>query len=171
LTKSEVDVVAGQARGVVVCPGSNAYLRNGSPPVKYMRLAGVTIGVGTDSLASNSAMDLFAEARAVGRIAPMMKPRDLVGMMTLDGASVLGMDDRIGSLTPGKQADVAIVRCGPAATPEEALLAACPADVEAVISGGHWRVRAGRPVFPTEKIESAAADVTGKASRIVRKSG
>jgi cytosine/adenosine deaminase-related metal-dependent hydrolase len=169
LTAGEATKLAEHARGVVVCPRSNAYLRNGSPPVQSLLRAGNTLGLGTDSSASNTRPDLFAEARAVREIDPALDAPDLVRMMTLDGAKVLGLDGRFGSLAPGKQADLVMVKTVVRTTPEEAFLAAGPGDVTAVISGGTWRLRYGKPVMPPDTIESAARNVNEKAQRILRR--
>jgi cytosine/adenosine deaminase-related metal-dependent hydrolase len=171
ITAGEATKLAPRARGVVVCPLSNAYLRNGSPPIPTLLRAGVTLALGTDSSASNTRPDLFAEARAAREIAPVLTAPDLVRMMTLDGARVLGVDGRFGSLVAQKQADLVAVRTDVGTTPEEAFIAAGPADVSAVISGGSWRIRHGKPVMPANAVESAARVVTEKARRALRRNG
>ena len=111
---SDVDIamVAECGASVVHCPMSNAKLASGICPVPAFREAGVTVALGTDGAASNNGLDLFQEARMATLLAkldtgdPTVLPAaEALQMATLDGASALGMADRIGSLEVGKQAD------------------------------------------------------------------
>jgi cytosine/adenosine deaminase-related metal-dependent hydrolase len=147
------------ARGVALCPRSNAYLGNGAPPVAELRAAGVTLALGTDSAASNWDLDLFAEARALLALDAALTPRKLLRMLTRDGARALGLDDTVGALTPGLQADLAVVGTGPAPDPEAAVMAA-----------GVWRVRGGEHTQPTRDIGEAAAAARGVAERAIERS-
>lgn len=118
VSEADVTVLADKGVGVALCPRSNHFLQVGEAPVARLWREGVTLGVGTDSLASNQTLDLFAEIRLL-RIEsagaagspPDSVPsrRDLVRWITLDGARLLGLDGEIGSLEPGKMADLAIV--------------------------------------------------------------
>ena len=80
--------------------------------------AGVPVGLGTDSLASNDSLDMFAEMRAAlaagaeregETVAPPLTAEQVLRMATLGGAQALGWGDRTGSLEPGKSADVIAV--------------------------------------------------------------
>ncbi len=104
----ELPLLARSAAGAVVCPRSNEYLQNGSAPVRRMLDAGVKVGIGTDSLASNSDLDLMTEARAVRDRDASISPEELLHMMTVAGAQLLGLDDYFGTLEPGKQADIVV---------------------------------------------------------------
>src|SRR5690606_9857204 len=98
------------------CPIANARLGHGIAPVTEMLDAGITVAIGTDSVASNNRIDLLEEARAAQLMqrarhgSPSALPGDvLLRMATLDGARALGMEERIGSIEPGKDADLMAV--------------------------------------------------------------
>jgi 5-methylthioadenosine/S-adenosylhomocysteine deaminase len=113
ITDRELELVAASGVGVVHCPQSNLKLGSGLCPVTRLREAGVTVALGTDGAASNDGLDLFAEMRAASLLAKALA-RDpaaldalaLLKMATLDGARVLDVDHEIGSLEPGKAADL-----------------------------------------------------------------
>jgi 5-methylthioadenosine/S-adenosylhomocysteine deaminase len=113
ITDRELELVAASGLGVVHCPQSNLKLGSGLCPVARLRDAGVTVALGTDGAASNDGLDLFAEMRAASLLAKALA-RDpaaldalsLLKMATLDGARVLDLDHEIGSLEPGKAADL-----------------------------------------------------------------
>jgi cytosine/adenosine deaminase-related metal-dependent hydrolase len=113
LDGSEIDLFARSGTGVAHCPCSNCRLGSGIAPLRQMRDAGVTVGLGVDGSASNDAGNLVAEARQamllqrVERGADAMGVREALEIATLGGARVLGRTD-CGSLEPGKRADVAI---------------------------------------------------------------
>ncbi|MFN4156340.1 MAG: 8-oxoguanine deaminase [Paracoccaceae bacterium] len=113
LDGAEIDLFARTGTGVAHCPCSNCRLGSGIAPVRAMRDAGVTVGLGVDGSASNDAGSLIGEARQalllqrVARGADAMSAREVLEIATLGGAQVLGRGD-CGSLQPGKRADVAI---------------------------------------------------------------
>lgn len=123
----ERDIRAIAAAGATVahCAIANAKLGHGVAPVPELRAAGVPVGLGTDSVASNNRLDLLEEARfasllqrAVHRSMDVLPAGALLRMATIDGAAVLGLQDRIGTLEPGKAADLcAISLAGPHARP------------------------------------------------------
>jgi 5-methylthioadenosine/S-adenosylhomocysteine deaminase len=101
---------------VAHCPVANAKLGHGIAPLHEMREAGVRVGLGTDSVGSNNRLDLLEEARIAsllhrGRLAShdYLSPADLLRLVTIDGARALGMDGRVGTLEPGKDADLCAV--------------------------------------------------------------
>lgn len=116
LDGEDLTILAESGAAVAHCPRSNLRLRCGTAPVSALRAAGVRVGLGTDSLASNDSLDMFAEMRAalaasqergaMGAITPEVALR----MATLDGARALGWDSVTGSLEAGKRADVIAVR-------------------------------------------------------------
>ncbi|HEX7118790.1 MAG TPA: amidohydrolase family protein [Longimicrobiales bacterium] len=108
--------IADAGAAVAHCPAANARLGHGVAPLIELLDDGVAVGLGTDSVASNNRLDLFEEARLAqlfqrarlhsGCVLPA---ETLLRLATLDGARVLGLDDRIGSLEPGKDADLCAV--------------------------------------------------------------
>jgi cytosine/adenosine deaminase-related metal-dependent hydrolase len=127
---------------VALCPRSNARHGHGAAPIAGYLRDGVRAGLGTDSVASVDALDLFAEARAAGELTGLEAPA-LLRLMTLGGATALRMEHEIGSLEAGKWADLCLVRVGSVGDPAAAgarVLAAGVGDV-----AGTWV--AGRRVF------------------------
>ena len=116
LTPEDIDIL--KARGVAVShnPESNMKLASGVAPVLQLKAAGVPVGLGTDGAASNNDLDMFEAMRQAAFLHkvwtrdPTALPAGLaLAMATIDGARALGMADRIGSLEPGKRADIIIV--------------------------------------------------------------
>lgn len=170
-TEQEVALLAREAAGVVLCPRSNRILGNGEPPVREMRSRGVRLALGTDSLASNDDLDLFEEARALTKIDRTIEPERLLAILTVEGASVLGVQDRVGALTPGRYADVIAVHTGSTDDPVRALLErGRAATVRTVVSAGVLRIADGKPTVLARPIENASARVAEKAARALRAS-
>lgn len=117
LQDGDVDRIAASGAAVAHCPTANARLGHGTAPVAELLDAGVAVGLGTDSVASNNRMDLLEEARTAQlqqrsllRSATALPAPRLLRMATLDGAAALGLQHRIGTLEPGKDADLCAVR-------------------------------------------------------------
>jgi len=164
--RDDAVVLAERARGVVLCPRSNAWLHNGQPPVRMLREAGVRLALGTDSAASNDDLDLFAEARAVRSIDPTLSAAETLWMMTMGGAQLIGMASSFGGLAPGAQADLVAVRADDGDDPVEAFLAGGAGRVSDVMSAGAWRVTGGRARFDLHGIEEAARPAREHAARL-----
>lgn len=116
LTEAEQDLIAETGTRVVHCPESNMKLASGAAPVVELLRKGVTVGIGTDGPASNNNLDLFEEMRSASLMAKLVSndpealdARTVFRMATIDGARVLGLDDKIGSLATGKLADITVV--------------------------------------------------------------
>ena len=110
----ELDVLAHAGVHVAHCPSSNLKLASGFAPIAAMRERGINVGLGTDGAASNNRLDPFTEARtaallakAVSGDAAAVGAHEVIEMMTLAGARALGRDAEIGSIEPGKFADLA----------------------------------------------------------------
>ena len=104
-----------QESGVSVahCPRSNARLSGGVAPVAEFLRDGIPVGLGTDSLWSVPSLDLWDEMRAALRLhAGGLAPAAVLHMATLGGARALGLEDYVGSLAPGKRADLIAVAAG-----------------------------------------------------------
>lgn len=145
LEPGDVVRMAGTVRGVVTCPRSNHFLHNRPPAIEPLLDAGITVGVGTDSAASNSDLDLLGELRAVHRAEPSIPPKTLIEIATVRGAQAIGVSDRFGMLAPGLQADLAVFAVGPNEDPARAVLERGGAEsMRAVASGGVWRALEGK---------------------------
>ena len=113
---AEIDLLAQHGCHVAHCPSSNLKLASGLAPVVELMRAGVNVGIGTDGAASNNRLDLFAEmrlaallAKGVSGDAAVLPAAAALKMATLDAARALNLDDRIGSIAPGKRADLVAV--------------------------------------------------------------
>lgn len=102
---------------VVHCPDSNMKLASGICPVAALDQAGVNVCIGTDGAASNNDLSLLAEMRQTALLAKVssgdpeaVPAARALSMATIHGARALGLDERIGSIEPGKQADLAAIR-------------------------------------------------------------
>lgn len=98
------------------CPTSNLKLASGFAPVAQMLEQGINVGLGTDGAASNNRLDLFSEMRLAALLAKgctgdasVLNARQVLRMATLNGAQALGLGDQIGSISPGKNADLCAV--------------------------------------------------------------
>jgi 5-methylthioadenosine/S-adenosylhomocysteine deaminase len=166
----EISLLAESGVGVVHCPESNMKLASGVAPIETMLGAGVRLGLGTDGAASNNDLDMIGEMGSAARLHkvatldPTAAPaRAVLRMATLGGAEALHMDERIGSLEPGKRADVIVLGLSaPAALPlfdpvSHVVYSARSDAVETVIVEGrilmdHRRIR----TLDTEEIRSRA---------------
>jgi 5-methylthioadenosine/S-adenosylhomocysteine deaminase len=102
--------------GVAHCPQSNMKISSGPAPVRDILAEGLPLGLGTDGAASNNDLDMFEEMLTAALLAkhvtgdPTVAPAPAVlEMATRGGARALGMEDRLGSLEPGKRADLIVV--------------------------------------------------------------
>ena len=140
LTAGDIRTLAARAVAVAHCPLSNARHAHGSAPLGALRGAGVRVGLGTDSVASVGSLDLLAEARAA-RVLAGLGADEALAMATLEGARALGLESRIGTLTPGKWADLVAIALpegasGSETEPAEHVLAARRADTLLTVLGG-----------------------------------
>jgi 5-methylthioadenosine/S-adenosylhomocysteine deaminase len=112
----ELDVMAREGVTVAHCPSSNLKLASGIARVAAMRSRGIRVGVGTDGAASNNRLDMFTEMRTAALLAKAasgdaraVSAAEALEMATLEGARALGLEAEIGSIVPGKAADLAAV--------------------------------------------------------------
>lgn len=119
LTDAEIALCAERGVSVVHCPESNLKLASGFCPVARLLRAGTNIAIGTDGCASNNDLDMFGEtrtaallAKAVAGDASAFGAASALRAATLGGARALGFEASIGSIEPGKQADLACVDLG-----------------------------------------------------------
>ncbi|MDP4204581.1 MAG: amidohydrolase family protein [Bacteroidota bacterium] len=93
----------------VVCPSSNQYITGLTPDYKKLKDSGFPICIGTDSLASNNKLSILAEIRQIQDAEPSILLEDLFMWATKNGAAALGMDEHLGSFTPGKVSGVNLI--------------------------------------------------------------
>jgi len=123
LTDAEIALCAERGVSVAHCPESNLKLASGFCPVAKLAAAGVNLALGTDGAASNNDLDMFGEmrtaallAKGVSGDAAALDAAATLRMATLGGARALGLEARIGSIEPGKQADLVLVDLSPLET-------------------------------------------------------
>jgi 5-methylthioadenosine/S-adenosylhomocysteine deaminase len=119
LAADEIELLANHGCHVAHCPSSNLKLASGIAPAAELHEHGVNIGLGTDGAASNNRLDVFAEMRLAALLAKgasgkatALPAHAVLAMATLNAARALGLDEQIGSLTPGKRADMTAVNLG-----------------------------------------------------------
>jgi 5-methylthioadenosine/S-adenosylhomocysteine deaminase len=185
LTDDEIDIIAASGTKVAHDPESNMKLGAGVAPVPAMLSRGIDVGLGTDGAASNNNLDLIGEMGMCAKLHkvssgdPTVLPAGkVVEMATLGGARVLGMADRIGSITPGKCADVIILDLKkPHLTPlyrpySQLVYSASGSDVTTVVIGGKVVMRNRRlltvdiaAVMDEVRLIAAAIRGSGVAAR------
>lgn len=171
LDKADIGLAAAHGCAVAHCPASNAKLGHGTAPVLELLAAGVTVGLGSDSVASNNRMDLLAEGRAAVLAQrahharhDALSAREALHLATLGGARALGLDHEIGSIEVGKSADLAafpLDHCAfPVHEPEAALIFALPGTPASLVTV------AGRELVRNGALTSAAQGVTERVERV-----
>lgn len=119
LDATEIALLAEQGSHVAHCPSSNLKLASGIAPVATLLAAGINVGLGTDGAASNNRLDMFEEMRLAALLAkaasgkPTSVPAErALEMATIGPARALGLEPEIGSIEPGKSADLTAVDLG-----------------------------------------------------------
>lgn len=117
LDAAEIELLAREGCHLSHCPTSNLKLGSGIAPIAALQSRGINIGLGTDGAASNNRLDLFQEmrhaallAKGASENAEALDAHATLQAATLGGARALGLDERIGSLLPGKAADLCAIR-------------------------------------------------------------
>ncbi len=157
--EGEMHTLHHHGAGVAHCPSSNLKLASGAAPVSKMLEMGLNVGIGTDGPASNNDLDMFEEMRLAALLAkgttgdPTTVPAyTALTMATRLGAKALHLGDTIGTLEPGKRADLIIVDTSPLHnTPRfrrdetsiysQLVYAAKSTDVDSVMVNGRWLMR------------------------------
>jgi cytosine/adenosine deaminase-related metal-dependent hydrolase len=179
LSEAEARRFGETGTGVAHCPSSNARLGAGIAPVAALVGAGAPVGLGVDGAASNEAGALGPELRQallLGRLAggpAAMTAREALALGTIHGARCLGRDDELGSLEPGKLADVALWRLdglehAGIEDPVAALVLGAPRPVDLLLVGGKPVVEDGelRTADVTEVARELAGASRALASRV-----
>ncbi len=154
LKPEDMEILARRGAMVSHCPDSNLKLASGVAPIPELLVRGVTVGLGTDGAASNNNLDLWGEMSLAARLHkvwqgdPTVLPApEVVTLATREGAKVLALGERVGTLTPGKQADLIVVDVNQAhLTPlydpySHLVYAARSADVRHVMVAGRWLMK------------------------------
>jgi 5-methylthioadenosine/S-adenosylhomocysteine deaminase len=178
----DIDLLVDAGTGVAHNPRSNMKLASGVAPVGRLLGAGLDVGLGTDGAASTNQVTMFEEMRTasllqkVSRDDPSALPaEDVLRMATIGGARAVGLDDHIGSLTPGKRADVVVLRLDrPGTVPwhdpwSAVVYSAQDQDAEWVFCDGRAGARDGRPL--EFELPALREDVQRRARRIAEAAG
>ena len=168
LRDDEIESLAINGVQVAHCPESNMKLASGFCPVEKLRARNINVAIGTDGAASNNDLDMIQEGRTASLLskattgdATSLDAQTCLEMMTINGARFLGLENEIGSLEPGKLADIASIdlshpTCQPIYNPISQLIYTASArDVSNVWIGGK-RVMENR-LLPEIDIESILA--------------
>lgn len=182
-TDEDLDLVAKTKTFVSLSPYTEMRTGFGIPPILRMlkRDIRVCLSIDTTVLAGNA--DFFAIMKAMQNVGDgsqpsefALPPRRVLEMATIDGARALGIDDKVGSLKPGKRADIALVRTGdlnmaPANDPVRMIVqSAQPANVDTTIIDGRILKRGGRLVnIDTRKLVADSAETMGRVRAGVEK--
>ena len=179
VTEREQQLMAEREVKVMHCPGSNLKLGSGIAPVVEMRQRGISVSLGADGAACNNRLDMFDEMRlaatlqAARKLPGALTARDALWMATREGARALGLDEQIGSIEPGKCADLVLVerdRAHLAPDPDiwsTLVYAARGTDVRMTMVGGEVLVRDFRlqKMDEVEVVRTAQAAARDLASR------
>jgi 5-methylthioadenosine/S-adenosylhomocysteine deaminase len=170
LSDEDIDIMARTGATVSHNPEANTKIAEGIAPVAAMLDRGVTVSLGTDTVAANDNMDMFEAMRLaaflqkVTREDPSVLPaRSALRMATLGGAEALNMESAVGSLEAGKEADIVLVNIDSLhMQPRNSIInnlvycASAAADVDTVLIGGEVIVRGGALIGFDETEEIAA---------------
>ncbi len=173
--EDDMKIMARRNCSVAHCPASNAKFGHGIAPLLPLIAAGIRVGIGSDSVASNNRMDILDEARlsvlihrAATRRHDAFGAHDALQLATIGGARALGIDARVGSLEVGKDADLAAFsaaspRTIPLGDPYSAAIFALPGrSAELVTVKGRVLVERGRALDVDEQL-AARVQAVGTA--------
>lgn len=181
--EGDLAILAQRGVGVVSNPSSNLKLASGIAPYKALLARGVCLGLGTDGCASNNDLNMIEELRLAAFLAKVtssdptaLPARQALALGTIEGARALHMQERIGSLEVGKQADIVTIdlqrphnvpryRVAEDNIYSQIIYAAGPDDVQHVLVAGRFLLRDGR--FTTLDV----ADVTARAQVVADEIG
>ena len=181
VNETEQALLAERAVKVLHCPSSNLKLGSGIAPIAEMRARGIAVSLGADGAACNNRLDMFEEMRLAAtlqavRVRPGALPaRDALWMATREGARALAMDRELGSIEPGKRADLIVVdRDRPQLAPDRdpwstLVYAARGSDVRLTMVDGRLLVQD----FTLTRLDAAAlaAEARAAAAELGRKAG
>jgi 5-methylthioadenosine/S-adenosylhomocysteine deaminase len=181
--RDELEILAQRQSRIVHCPSANLKLASGICDVRSLRDAGVGVALGADGLPCNNRSDPFQEMRLAGLLSRLLRAdralsgEEVVRLATIDGARALGMDSEIGSLEPGKRADIVVMDATgssgallPRTDVYDALVYQMTSErVRAVAVEGRFLFREGRVLFADE--ETVLADAAREREALVVRAG
>ncbi len=135
LTPHDMKLIQKTGTHVVHCPKSHRYFNRGVPILSALWELGVNICLGTDSLASNNSLNMFAEMQALAHVYPRLPADQILEMATRNGAAALGLAGKLGEITPGALADLIAVPTGDVVDPYEAVVYAEKSVLFAMVGG------------------------------------
>ena len=175
LSDEEIDLLARTGTSVAHCPCSNMKLSSGPARIGALRAAGVSVGLGSDGEKENNNLDLLEEMKfasllqKVTTLDPTMgDPWDMLSMATIEGATALGLQSLVGTIEPGKRADLVTVDLGGLHTTPvlhgsdfnvaaHLVFSASGRDVRDVWVDGRPLVQAGQPLtFDVSQVRATA---------------
>ena len=176
---ADLEILRARHVGIAHCPSSNMKLASGVAPVVKMLALGLAVGLGPDGPAgSNNDLDMFEEMDLASKLQKVttlnpeaLPARKALEMATIDGARALGMEKEIGSIEPGKRADVIVIRLDrPNAVPlydvySQMVYALKASDVRDVMVDGRPVVRDGHALTLNEPEVLAKAEEYGRKVR------
>ncbi|HEX9716190.1 MAG TPA: amidohydrolase family protein, partial [Desulfurivibrionaceae bacterium] len=107
----EIALLAERGAAVCLCPGSNRFMGVGVAPVQKMLAQGIPLVLGTDSLASNPHLSLWREMQLLREDHPSLPPEAVFAMASANGARLLGISGKLGTVAPGVSSSLLAVRC------------------------------------------------------------
>jgi 5-methylthioadenosine/S-adenosylhomocysteine deaminase len=181
LPAPSVERLAAHDIPVTVSPATELRLAMGRPPVGRLRSAGIRVSLSLDSTAISGAADPFDAMRLAAGIERIdgdvhaLTAREVLAMATLEGARTLGLGDRVGSIRPGKRADLVLVATdrpglAPVVDPYVAIVhGARPSDVRTVLVDGRRVVDEGRLL--TAEVDEIVATATAALAALRQRAG
>ena len=178
----DFSMLAAHTFSAVIAASAGMRSGGGAAPLKDMRQAGINIALGTDNVANNNSYDMFNEMQTVAKVMSLREgqpnvipARDILEMATLSGARALGVEDEIGSLEPGKKADLVTldltdIGWGPVDGQDvytALVYSVCGLHVQDVMVDGNWLLREGN--WTTLDYRSASADLDAAHAELRRR--
>jgi 5-methylthioadenosine/S-adenosylhomocysteine deaminase len=178
-TDDEIQMLGERGVHVLHCPSANLKLGSGIAQVARMRASNVSVSLGADGAACNNGLDMFQEMRLAAMLQSIvlgpgaLTARDTVAMATRDGARAIGLGDELGSIEPGRRADVILVATEglhqvPSRDPYSTLVyASRPSDVRLTVIDGLIVARDGALTW-ADAAELAAGSQAAAAALVGR---
>jgi 5-methylthioadenosine/S-adenosylhomocysteine deaminase len=171
LNESEIGILKSTRTNVAHCPSSNSKLGSGIAPIKQLLSEKVAVSLGADGAACNNRLDMFTEMRLAALLQKTLHgPEALTAervlqLATIDGAKAVGLASDLGTLEPGKKADVIVVRLNQLHTsprtdlPSTLVYAAEAEDVDTVVIDGELAMRERKLMTIDESTTIKDADI------------